>query len=66
MFTVSRIAIETSKEMDNAKKVYDYILNKFFSSYLFLKTNEEYKKNKELPNIQRPFINNLRKFYKVT
>jgi hypothetical protein len=40
MFTVSRIAIETSKEMDNAKKVYDYILNKFFSNYLFLKTNE--------------------------
>ena len=40
MFTVGRIAVETSKEMDNAKKVYDYVLNKFFGSYLFLKTNE--------------------------
>ena len=66
MFTVARIAVETSKEMDNAKKVYDYVLNKFLGSYLYLKTNEEVKKNKELPNIQRPFINNLRRFYIIT
>jgi hypothetical protein len=52
--------------MDNAKKVYDYVLNKFLGSYLFLKTNEEMKKNKEFPNIQRPFINNLKRFYIIT
>lgn len=52
--------------MDNAKKVYDYVLNKFFGSYLFLKTNEEVKQSKELPNIQRAFINNLKKFYIIT
>lgn len=66
MFTVSRIAVETSKEMDNAKKVYDYMLNKFLGSYLFLKTNDEVRKSKELPNIQRPFISNLRRFYIIT
>lgn len=52
--------------MDNAKKVFDYVLNKFFSSYLFLKTNEESKKSKDFPNIQRPFISNLKRFYIIT
>jgi hypothetical protein len=52
--------------MDNAKKVFDYVLNKFFGSYLFIKTNEEVKNKKELPNIQRPFINNLKRFYIIT
>jgi hypothetical protein len=40
MFMVARIAVETSKEMDNAKKVYDYILGKFFGSYLMIRSND--------------------------
>lgn len=38
-FALGRIAIETSKEMDNAKKVYDYVFNKFFGGYLSLRKN---------------------------
>lgn len=36
---LARIAIETSKEVDNAKKVFDYVLNKFFGVYLGLRKN---------------------------
>ena len=40
MFTIARIAVETSKEMDMAKKGFDLILTKFLSNYLFLRTND--------------------------
>lgn len=49
--------------MDNAKKVYDYVLTKFFGSYLFLRNNDELKKKKEFPNINKPFLNNLKRYY---
>lgn len=46
MIALARIAVETSKEVDNAKKSYDYIINKFFSSYLFIRNNDELEDNK--------------------
>ncbi len=42
-FALSRIAIETSKQTDNTKKVYDLILNKFFGGYLGLRKNDQIK-----------------------
>ena len=62
---IARIAVETNKEMDNTKKVFDYILNKFFSSYLFIRSNEDLIRKKEFPNINKPFLNNLKKFYHI-
>jgi len=49
--------------MDNVKKAFDYILTKFFGSYLFLRNNDELKKHKEFPNIQKPFLNHLKRYY---
>jgi len=62
---ISRIAVETSKEIDNAKKVFDYILNKFFTAYLFIRNNEDINQKKEFPNINKPFLNNLKKYYNI-
>jgi hypothetical protein len=49
--------------MDNAKKSFDYVLTKFFSSYLFLRNNDELKDHKDFPNIQKPFLNHLKRYY---
>ena len=65
IYMIARIAVETSKEMDNAKKVFDYVLTKFFTSYLFIRNNEDLSKKKEFPNINKPFLNNLKMFYKI-
>lgn len=51
--------------MDNAKKVFDYVLTKFFTSYLFIRSNEDLVKKKEFPNINKPFLNNLKKYYNI-
>lgn len=40
MIVLSRIAIETSREVENSKKVYEYIIGKFFKGYLNIRTNE--------------------------
>lgn len=65
MFMIARIAIETCKEMDNAKKAYDVVLNKFFSSYLFLRSNEDIQQRKPFPNINKVFLLNLKKYYSI-
>ena len=65
MMAIARIAIETNKEMDNAKKSYDQILNKFFSNFLYLRTNEEVQAKKEFPNINKVYLNNLKKYYEL-
>jgi len=62
---ISRIAVETSKEIDNAKKVFDYVLTKFFTSYLFIRNNEDLIKKKEFPNINKPFLNHLKVYYNI-
>jgi hypothetical protein len=51
--------------MDNAKKAYDVVLNKFFSSYLFLRSNDEIQRRKEFPNINKVFLLNLKKYYSL-
>ncbi len=51
--------------MDNAKKAFDVVLDKFFSSYLFLRNNEETQKRKEFPNINKVFLVNLKKYYQL-
>lgn len=51
--------------MDNAKKAYDVVLTKFFSTYLFLRNNEEIQKRKEFPNINKVFLLNLKKYYAI-
>jgi hypothetical protein len=51
--------------MDNAKKAFDVVLDKFFSSYLFLRNNEELQKKKEFPNINKVFLVNLKKYYQL-
>ena len=50
--------------MDNAKKVYDYVITKFLSSYMYLRSNEGIKSNKP-PNIQKSYWNNLKKYYLI-
>jgi hypothetical protein len=37
----------------------------FFSSYLFLRNNEELQKRKEFPNINKVFLVNLKKYYQL-
>lgn len=51
--------------MDNAKKAYDVVLNKFFSSYLFLRSNDEIQRRKDFPNINKVFLLNLKKYYSL-
>lgn len=51
--------------MDNSKKAFDVVLTKFFSSYLFLRSNEEISKKKEFPNINKIFLLNLKKYYNL-
>ena len=41
IISLARIGVETSKEIENTKKVYDFIINKLFQSYLGLRTNQE-------------------------
>ena len=65
MMAIARIAIETNKEMDNAKKSYDQILNKFFNNFLYLRTNEEVQARKEFPNINKVYLNHLKKYYEL-
>ena len=43
MAAVARIAIEINKEVENNKKVYDYVIKKFFTTYLCLRNNDEIK-----------------------
>ena len=66
MFAVSRIAVEINKEVDNAKKVYDYILTKFFSSQLYLRNNEQVKAKSKLPNANKSHLEKLRRYYAIT
>lgn len=65
MLTIARMAVETCKEMDNAKKGYDLILKKFFGSFLYLRTNDEVEEKKEFPNINKVYLNNLKKYYEI-
>jgi len=50
--------------MDNTKKVFDYILTKFFGSYLYLRNNDEVKSNK-LANINKAYMLGLKKYYTI-
>ena len=63
-FALGRIAIETNKEMDNAKKAYDYVFNKFFSGYLNLRKNDQIKTAK-LPDFNKAYLHNLKKYYNL-
>ncbi len=50
--------------MDNAKKVYDYVFNKFFNGYLNLRKNEQIKdKSVKLPDFNKAYLHNLKKYY---
>lgn len=50
--------------MDNAKKSYDYIFNRFFGNQLSLRKNEEIKgKNFKLPDLNKVYLLNLKKYY---
>ena len=51
--------------MDNAKKGYDLILRKFFGSFLYLRTNEEIEEKKDFPNINKVYLNSLKKYYEI-
>lgn len=63
---MARIAIETSKEMDNAKKSYDQVFEKFFSKYLNLRTNEQLEEGTiKLPELNKPYLNNLKRYYSM-
>ena len=48
--------------MDNSKKVYDYVFNKFFGGNLSLRKNDQLKSQK-LPDLNKVFIHNLKKYY---
>lgn len=48
--------------MDNAKKVFDYIFNKFFGGYLSLRKNQQLKSVK-LPDFNKVYLHNLKKYY---
>jgi hypothetical protein len=50
--------------MDNAKKAYDYVFNKFFSGYLNLRKNDQIKTVK-LPDFNKAYLHNLKKYYKL-
>jgi len=52
--------------MDNAKKVYDYVFNKFFGGYLSLRKNPQVKDNSiKLPDYNKVFLHNLKKYYEM-
>ena len=51
--------------MDNAKKGYDQVLAKFFGSYLFLRNNEEVEAKVAFPQINKVYLNNLRRYYEL-
>lgn len=48
--------------MDNTKKLYDYIFNKFFGSYLYIRKNDQLKTTK-LPDLNKTFFHSLKKYY---
>ena len=62
---MGRIAVETNKEMDAAKKTYDNILNKFFEQYMMIRNNEDQNTSKPFPDIQKAAINKLKRYYQL-
>ena len=50
--------------MDNAKKAYDYVFNKFFSGYLNLRKDDQIKTVK-LPDFDKAYLHNLKKYYNL-
>ena len=53
MVAVARIAVEINKEVENNKKVYDYVIKKFFGTYICLRSNEEIKEGGKLSNANK-------------
>jgi hypothetical protein len=52
--------------MDNAKKVLDIILGKFFGGYLGLRKNEQLKnKSVKISQFNKAYLNNLKKYYEL-
>lgn len=52
--------------MDNTKKVYDFILNKFFGVYLGLRRNDQVKdRSVKVPDFNKAYIHNLKKYYQL-
>lgn len=51
--------------MDNAKKVFDYILNKFFGTYLNLRKNDQIKTTK-FSSLNKAYLYNLKAYYQIT
>jgi hypothetical protein len=51
--------------MDNAKKVFDYILNKFFGNYLSLRKNDQIKTTKP-PELNKAYLHHLKAYYQIT
>ena len=63
MISLARISVEISKEVENSKKVYDYIITKFLTSNLSIRTNEDIQNGKDLPNLNKIHLLNLKKYY---
>ncbi len=52
--------------MDNTKKVFDYILTKFFGGYMSLRTNNQVKdKSVKFPDFNKTYLYNLKKYYQM-
>ena len=51
--------------MDNTKKFFDFVFNKFFGNYLNLRKNENIKSTK-LPDLNKTYLHSLNKYYQLS
>lgn len=65
MVTLARVGVETSKEVEASKKVFDAVIHKFFKGYLGLRTNEEIHQKAKLATGHKPFMAKLISYYSM-
>ena len=65
MVTLGRIAVETSKETENSKKVYDYVIGKFLKDYLQIRNNDEVAEKAEISKAKKTYLLRLEEYQKI-